>query len=117
MSSAYNFENGLILSGNYNFISEAEEIFSSNSSAQAGVVGTSRPRNRYKFTLNHPRALNKNLGTIMLMIGFNGMELVVGGDWTMDSQITYIWSEQNILLKAGINNLLKPYKVTANSPK
>ena len=42
----------------------------------------------------------------------------VGGDWTIDSQISYIWSEQNILFKAGINNVLgKPYKVTANSPK
>ena len=127
MSSAYNFENGLILSGNYNFISEAEEIFSSNSSAQAGVVGTSRPRNRYKLTLNHPRALNKNLGYSISAryaeeYWFDSFQWYgvgqVGGDWTIDSQISYIWSEQNILFKAGINNVLgKPYKVTANSPK
>ena len=124
-SAAYNFDSGLILSGNYNFIDETEKILASD--IESGEVGTSRPRNRYKMTLNHPRAFNNSLGYSISArytdeYWFNGYNWYgvskVGGNLNIDSQFSYILPEQNLLIKAGINNMLaKAYSVTVNSPK
>ena len=59
----YNFDNGLILSGNYNFVDEVGENVLLHSKPYTGAnVGTGRPKNRFKLSINHPRAINDNIG-------------------------------------------------------
>ena len=123
---AYNLDNGMILSGNYNFINDTQTI-SRETRETNGEIGTSRPQNRYKFSLNHPRAFNNNLGYSLTgrysdkywfdsFLWYGVAE--VGGNFNIDAQVSYIFTKQNILLKGGINNLIgKPYRVTTNSPK
>ena len=119
----YNFNNGLILSGNYNYIGEVGELIAYQPNRiQGNSIGTSRPKNRYKLSLNHPRAFNNNIGYAVtarytekywydnyLWYGINEL----GGNLNIDAQVSYILSDFNILLKLGINNLLGQYYNTS----
>jgi len=120
-SAAYNLDNGMIISGNYNFIDETETT-QSTTLDNTGYVGTSRPKNRYKFSLNHPRAINNNIGYAMTArysekywydnyVWFGTAE--IGGNLNVDAQVSYILSDYNMLVKLGVNNLLGQYYNTA----
>ena len=120
---SYNFNNGLILSGNYNFISEVDTLIAYQPNRIEGSnVGTSRPKNRYKISLNHPRALKSNIGYSISArytekywydnyLWYGVGEL--GGNFNVDAQVSYILSEYNMLFKLGINNLLGQYYNTS----
>ena len=120
---AYNFESGLILSGNYNFIGEVGELIAYQPNRiQGESVGTSRPKNRYKFSLNHPRAFNDNIGYALTArytekywydnyLWYGVGEL--GGNINIDAQLSYILSDYNMLVKIGVNNLLGEYYNTS----
>ena len=120
---AYNFESGLILSGNYNFIGEVGELIAYQPNRiQGESVGTSRPKNRYKFSLNHPRAFNDNIGYALTArytekywydnyLWYGVGEL--GGNINIDAQLSYILSDYNMLVKIGVNNLLGQYYNTS----
>ena len=120
---AYNFNNGLIVSGNYNYVDQDGQNISYNPNRIADAnIGTSRPKNRYKLSLNHPRAFNNNIGYSLtarftekywydnyLWYGIGEL----GGNLNIDAQVSYILKEYNILLKMGINNLLGDYYNTS----
>ena len=120
---AYNFDNGLILSGNYNFVDEVGENISYTPNRIPGAnVGTGRPKNRFKLSINHPRAFNNSIGYAITarytekywydnLIWYGIGEL--GGNLNVDAQVSYILSEYNVLLKMGINNLLGDYYNTS----
>ena len=119
----YNFDSGLILSGNYNYIGEVGELIAYQPNRiQGNSIGTSRPKNRYKLSLNHPRAFNKNIGYAVtarytekywydnyLWYGINEL----GGNLNIDAQVSYILSDYNMLVKLGMNNLLGQYYNTS----
>ena len=119
----YNFDNGLILSGNYNFVDEVGENISYTPNRIPGAnVGTGRPKNRFKLSINHPRAINDNIGYAVNarytekywydnLIWYGIGEL--GGNLNVDAQLSYILTEYNMLLKVGVNNLLGQYYNTS----
>jgi hypothetical protein len=120
---SYNFKNGLILSGNYNFISEVDTLIAYQPNRIEGSnVGTSRPKNRYKISLNHPRAFKNNIGYSISArytekywydnyLWYGVGEL--GGNLNVDAQLSYILSDYNMLVKVGVNNLLGQYYNTS----
>ena len=120
---SYNFKNGLILSGNYNFISEVDTLIAYQPNRIEGSnVGTSRPKNRYKISLNHPRAFKNNIGYSISArytekywydnyLWYGVGEL--GGNLNVDAQLSYILSDYNMLVKIGVNNLLGQYYNTS----
>ena len=125
---AYNFDNGLILSTNYNYIGSVGDLIAYQPNRIQGTsVGTSRPKNRYKLLINHPRAFDNKIGYAItakytekywydnyLWYGIGEL----GGNLNIDTQVSYILKDYNILLKAGINNLLgKYYNTSVLTPK
>ena len=119
----YNFNNGLILSGNYNFVGEVGENISYTPNRIPGAnVGIGRPKHRIKLSVNHPRAFNDNIGYAVTaryteaywydnLIWYGIGEL--GGNVNVDAQVSYILKDYNMLIKVGMNNILGQYYNTS----
>jgi len=124
LSLSYNFDNGMIISGSYDYIDDIGVRNIVNIGAQNGYVGISRPKNRLKFSLKHPKLLN-NIGYSLTgryaekyyfdSYLYHGVE-EIKELLNLDAQISYILPKYNLLFKTGINNLLnRPYKATVNA--
>ena len=119
----YNFNSGLILSGNYNYVGEVGENISYTPNRIPGAnVGIGRPKHRIKLSVNHPRAFNDNIGYAVTarytesywydnLIWYGIGEL--GGNVNVDAQVSYILKDYNMLLKVGMNNILGQYYNTS----
>jgi len=124
ISGAYNFENGAIINGSYDFIDDIGKL-ERDLSTQQGYVGISRPKNRYKLSLKHPNAINNNIGYSLTArynekywfdsYIYHGIE-EVDAHLNIDAQLSYVFSDYHLMLKSGVNNLLNvPYKTTVNA--
>ena len=119
----YNFNSGLILSGNYNFVGEVGENISYTPNRIPGAnVGIGRPKHRVKLSVNHPRAFNDNIGYAVTaryteaywydnLLWYGIGEL--GGNLNIDAQLSYILKDYNMLIKVGMNNILGQYYNTS----
>ena len=119
----YNFNSGLILSGNYNYVGEVGENISYTPNRIPGAnVGIGRPKHRIKLSVNHPRAFNDNIGYAVTaryteaywydnLIWYGIGEL--GGNVNVDAQVSYILKDYNMLIKVGMNNILGQYYNTS----
>jgi hypothetical protein len=119
----YNFNSGLILSGNYNYVGEVGENISYTPNRIPGAnVGIGRPKHRIKLSVNHPRAFNDNIGYAITaryteaywydnLIWYGIGEL--GGNVNVDAQVSYILKDYNMLIKVGMNNILGQYYNTS----
>ena len=123
LGMGYNFNNGLILSGNYNYVGEVGENISYTPNRIPGAnVGIGRPKHRIKLSVNHPRAFNDNIGYAVTaryteaywydnLIWYGIGEL--GGNVNVDAQVSYILKDYNMLIKVGMNNILGQYYNTS----
>ena len=119
----YNFNNGLILSSNYNFVGAVGENISYTPNRIPGAnVGIGRPKHRFKLSVNHPRVFNDNIGYAITaryteaywydnLIWYGIGEL--GGNVNVDAQVSYILKDYNMLIKVGLNNILGQYYNTS----